>query len=264
MFQLWGSEVPGGSRLSAQAPAFGLPKAQYPGHMAPELPLTPPAEPTCSFELSPVKVLASHGLPSAHFPEGQDYPGFLPCPGGTAARPLGPAPPAATTPGGPADNAPWWSLQQPVPTFPLSQPLLLGPQPPLAALLHGSPKGLLGPARRCRCPNCQAGAEVPGRKKQHLCHLPGCGKAYGKTSHLKAHLRWHAGERPFACAWLYCGKTFTRSDELQRHLRTHTGEKRFGCQGCGKRFLRSDHLAKHLKTHQGRRPQAQPGTLEPE
>lgn len=107
----------------------------------------------------------------------------------------------------------------------------------------------------CDCPNCQEvdrlgpAGEYLRKTIQHCCHIPGCGKIYNKTSHLKAHLRWHTGERSFVCNWLFCGKRFTRSDELQRHLRTHTGEKRFACNACNKRFTRSDHLNKHVKTH---------------
>ncbi|XP_069490746.1 transcription factor Sp6 [Ambystoma mexicanum] len=111
----------------------------------------------------------------------------------------------------------------------------------------------------CRCPNCvdaeRLGPSSESTRKKHLhnCHIPGCGKAYAKTSHLKAHLRWHSGDRPFVCNWLFCGKRFTRSDELQRHLQTHTGAKKFTCTVCSRVFMRSDHLTKHMKTHEGGR-----------
>ncbi|XP_014002544.1 transcription factor Sp5-like [Salmo salar] len=239
-----------------------------------ELPLTPPAEPPSaySFELSPVKVLSSqsqgpNGPP--YYPQhnavsvGQNFPSFFQNSVSSARHHLS----GGHHHVGEDGQQGWWSLPQTTGhssssnhphTFSLGRQLVLGQQPQITALLQGTSKGLLSSTRRCRrckCPNCQAngGGLEFGKKRLHICHIPECGKVYKKTSHLKAHLRWHAGERPFICNWLFCGKSFTRSDELQRHLRTHTGEKRFGCQQCGKRFMRSDHLSKHIKTHQSRK-----------
>ena len=200
--------------------------------------------------------------------------------------PLGPSPWSAppvpqqafTYPAGASCLRPLSPMSPPCISLPLSAPPL--PREPVGQLRHLDGVALspcAWPARNgrtldyfdsvpqqrrlrrvaCTCPNCASGAnskptnpDGSPRKKQHVCHYPNCSKVYGKTSHLRAHIRWHTGERPFICHWLYCGKRFTRSDELQRHLRTHTGEKRFVCAECGKRFMRSDHLNKHIKTHQ--------------
>lgn len=146
---------------------------------------------------------------------------------------------------------PWYAPAFPYPSTSPFQPLCptsLSPSQP--------PSKKVRRARvSCTCPNCVNGLnnikyqDETSKKKQHICHYPGCNKVYERVPRLHDHLRrQHTGERPYVCNWPFCTKKFTRSDELLRHRRTHTGDKRYKCKLYSKQFTRSDHLRQHMET----------------
>lgn len=59
--------------------------------------------------------------------------------------------------------------------------------------------------------------------KVYTCKVPGCGKCFKRSEHLKRHVRSiHTDDKPFLCMYPACNKRFSRHDNLNQHARVHT------------------------------------------
>lgn len=58
--------------------------------------------------------------------------------------------------------------------------------------------------------------------KVYTCKVPGCGKCFKRSEHLKRHVRSiHTDDKPYLCLYPACNKRFSRHDNLNQHARVH-------------------------------------------
>ncbi|XP_053095048.1 transcription factor E4F1 isoform X2 [Pangasianodon hypophthalmus] len=117
-----------------------------------------------------------------------------------------------------------------------------------------SPKGVLqNPEAEGRVPEIQETSEKDmelSSSKSHKC--PHCDRTFRTASHLRIHVKGHAGYKPFKC--VTCQKEFLTGYMLKKHMEMHVTERRYKCGECGKLFKAIGHVREHMRAHSNDRP----------
>ena len=79
-----------------------------------------------------------------------------------------------------------------------------------------------------------------------------CIKKFVTSAQLKAHVKTHTGEKPYACDM--CSKRFAQMGQLQYHTRTHLGDRKFACTLCERKYYDKSGLERHMLSHTGEKP----------
>eukprot|EP00123_Amoebidium_parasiticum_P006715 comp17608_c0_seq1/m.17285 comp17608_c0_seq1/g.17285 ORF comp17608_c0_seq1/g.17285 comp17608_c0_seq1/m.17285 type:complete len:905 (-) comp17608_c0_seq1:58-2772(-) len=92
----------------------------------------------------------------------------------------------------------------------------------------------------------------PDEGHPYRCTNAKCGAAFREEGELAEHVRkFHTTGKRLRCTHEGCTQTFNRAENLEAHLRTHAGLKPYACQedGCDVSFSTVTALRLHMKVH---------------